>query len=327
MAKGPGDSRKREHIRRRTRRLDSHFSFGTRAPSEQTFVPSYGRSEAEFEISKLLGSLKNLPSLVQEAGRPAGPEEQGLGRAIDEDQDLAAMVLRACGAGFFARRGEAPRNILKAVDVLGTAAFRNVTFVATFWRLWPGALPWYGYPEHGLWRHLVGTGVAAWKIGRVMGLHRIASESLFFAGLLHDIGKPAMGGLLKEAPPAAVASENGILTVLESERRSVSMTHPELVHLILDIWGVEHDIFPVAEHHHAPQRAGGKAVQASIVALADVLANEAAVGLDGTYPFGGLSIEKASARVGLDTGKCSLITSELGWLVSEIAAELEQAEG
>jgi HD-like signal output (HDOD) protein len=324
VADSSDDARRREaRIKRRTTRLDNLFSFtpdATEIGKEALFT----RGEAEQRASTLLAPLPALPAIVLEASKPAGPGTSCLETAIEEDSDLASLTLGLASASFFRRDGDVPSNMMQLIDRVGTAAFRNMTLIAFFRGLFADPLPWYGCERQGLWRHLLATAVAAWKIGEAVGFHPIAREHAFLAAILHDIGKPTVQGLLSaDAPAPQVASMGGELTVLEAERRTVNMTHPELVPLILDIWGVEHDVFAVAEHHHAPQRAGSKAVQASIVQLADLIANRAGIGLAGPYGFSAPPIERVAAKLNVAEPLCVNLIDSLGWTVAEIAAEIE----
>jgi HD-like signal output (HDOD) protein len=290
-------------------------------------APGVGEKVARRIILELKGKLGEAPVAAVSGGRaskPAGPATSGLEAAVEVDPDLSSLVLNAGSASFFRRQGPDPRNLSDLIDRIGTAAFRNVTLTALFRGLFAEPLPWYGYDERGLWRHLLGAAVAAWKLGEAAGFHRIGCETLFLGGLLHDIGKPTIQGLLgPDAPPPEVASQGGTLTVLEAELLTVNMTHPELVPLILDIWGVEHDIFPVAEHHHAPQRAGNRAVQATFVQLADVLAIASGLGLVRDYGFSSTPAERVAERLKVPAEACRAVGEELGWTVAEIATAFE----
>ncbi len=314
--------RRQDRMRRRTSKLDGFFAFGPER--EGSSAAKYVRGEAELRASTLLGSLRALPAIVAEASKPAGPATSGLENAVDIDPHLASLILAAGGSGFFRRGGEQPSNLVTLIERGGTMAFRNVAFVATFHGVFAEALPWYGYGPQGLWWHLVGTAVAAWKIGEALGFNPIGCEVLFLVALLHDIGKPTIQGMLgDDYPPMEAASEGGRLTVLEAEVGIVNMTHAELVPLMLDIWGVEHSIFPPAEHHHAPQRAGGQAVQASIVQLADIVANAAELGLERSYGFSVPPLERVAAKLNLAPPTVKAIREELGWAVADIATEIQ----
>ena len=127
-----------------------------------------------------------------------------------------------------------------------------------------------------------------------------------------------------QAPPPEEASLAGQLTVVGAERRTVNMTHPELVPLILDIWGVEHAVFAEAQHHHAPQRAKSKAIQASILQLADLLANHVGVGLSAEYGFASPAVDKTAAKLNVGKEVWEGLLDSLGWAVAGIAAEIEE---
>jgi HD-like signal output (HDOD) protein len=324
---GDDAQRRQDRLRRRTTRLDKMFAFG---PGTDTgFKPIYLRGEAEQRASTVLAAnIKALPAIVIEAGKSAGPDAEGLETAIEADPQLASLVMSAGASSFLNRGGGSPKHLMALLQQVGPVAFRNITFAAAFYRILKEPLVWYGYGPGGLWRHTVAVAIAAWKLAEAIGFEIPVRDMLVFGSLFHDIGKPTIQGLMTPAaPPAFEGSGQGQLNVLETERRVVNMTHSELVPLILDIWGVEHSIFGVAEHHHAPQRAGAYAIQASIVQLADVIANADGVGLESEYPFANVPLDKAAAKMNISLGVCQNIRDQLGLLVAEISTDFESANG
>jgi len=308
--------------------MDKVFAFGP--GTENGLKPVFERGEAEQRASTVLAqTMKALPAMVTEASKPAGPEPEGLETAIEADPVLAALVLSSGASEFFGRGGDTPHNLLSLLERVGVAAFRNITFVATFFRdLMVDPLPWYGYAERGLWRHTLATAIASRKVGEALGFHPMACDLIFFGAVFHDIGKPTIQSLVADrAPTAREASSDRQLNILETERRTVNMTHTELVPLILDIYGIEHSIFGTAQHHHAPQRAGKHAIQASIVQLGDQIANAAGIGLETEYPFAVTPLDKAAAKMNVQMEICESIRDVVGMLVAEVTTEFERVLG
>lgn len=324
MPPPPDDSqrrRSRERMKRRTTKMDGFFAFSGPAGAADE-GPVMSRGDAERKASEILVSLPGLPAIVLEASRPAGPNTSALDNAIDVDTHLASLTLAVGGSVFFRRGGDKPTNMAQLIDRVGTAAFRNITLVAFFHGFFDKALPWYGLGPSGLWWHMVGTGVAAREIAEAAGLNRLAAEVTVLASLLHDIGKPTIQGLVGEGTPPPSLAGGVELTVLEAEVRTVSLTHPELVPLILDIWGIEHSIFALAEHHHAPQRAAKLERQAAIVQLADMLANRSQLGLDHAYGFATPHLERVAEKAGLPPEDAVAIQGELAFAVADIANQI-----
>jgi HD-like signal output (HDOD) protein len=309
-------------MKRRTTKMDGFFAFSDPAEAGDDSPAMMSRGDAERKASELLVSLPALPAIVVEASRPAGPNTSALENAIDLDTHLASLTLAVGGSVFFRRGGEKPMNMAQLIDRVGTAAFRNITLVAYFHKLFAKALPWYGLGPQGLWWHLVGTGVAAREIAEAVGLNRLAAEVTVLASLFHDVGKPTIQGLVGEGAPPPSFTGGVALTVLEAEVRMVSLTHPELVPLMLDIWGIEHSIFALAEHHHAPQRAAKLERQAAIVQLADMLANRSQLGLDHAYGFATPQLERVAEKAGLPPEDAVAIQSELAFAVADIANQI-----
>lgn len=306
--------------------MDDMFAFGS-DPVEGGRGPLYTRGEAEHYASKILATLPALPRLVLDASEPAGPTDEALYEAAEADGELAMLSLLAGQTRFWRRSDEPILSLPELMRRVGVVAFRNITFVSFFYRLFQRELAWYGYGRGGLWLHLVATAIGAWKLGEAAGLHRLTREVVFFGAILHDIGKPTIQGILgAQAPAPEEASRNWELTLPESELRTANMTHMELVPLMLDIWGVEHSIFAVAEHHHAPQRAGQHTPQAGIVQLADLIANRAGIGFTRAYGFANAPIDRVARRANVGATVCQAVENEVMFAVNDLAEAYARAQ-
>lgn len=112
-----------------------------------------------------------------------------LAQIINEDAALSMRVLKLANSVFSSSRH--PITDLKlACARLGNRTLANVAHMVAHGQLYRSVNPAYHELMHGLWRHSVATARLADVFARhVDGVH---AESVFLAGLTHDIGKPVL---------------------------------------------------------------------------------------------------------------------------------------
>ncbi|HHN46679.1 MAG TPA: HDOD domain-containing protein [Planctomycetes bacterium] len=105
-----------------------------------------------------------------------------LAELIKADPGLVAKTLRIANSALFSPTNPI-ESLQQAVVALGFKTVKNLAIAASARILnrTPGDI------EQALWRHCIGTGVAASCIASKY--RRISSDEAFTAGLLHDVGK------------------------------------------------------------------------------------------------------------------------------------------
>lgn len=256
------------------------------------------------EIQQKIAGLHQLPAmpplarelLRPDALRPAEIEE--LSGFANIDRVLGRALVDTANA---IPGAPAVRQPAEALVRLGLGGARKAVFRALAYRLFP--------PEGGthldrraFWRHAVCCAAYAERIAR--RIHSPHVHDAYVAGLLHDIGRPALDTVVPGASGKALAMAPAQgLYLLEAERREFGVDHTLAGKWLAEAWGLPEPFRSVVWLHHQPVEAlehlNCPVQLLEIVALADVLAS---VRLSGLLRVQALpaAAEEQRKRLGLD---------------------------
>jgi HD-like signal output (HDOD) protein len=235
-----------------------------------------------------VAALHLMQVLGDESSSPAA-----LVQALEEDQSLAAIVLRLANSAAH-RRSTDVVSLKAAVVALGRATLRELSVAKELHErtLGSGALVAL---RRRAWREsLTCARVASW----VAPMFHASAADAFVAGLLHDIGRvPAIGlleQLLTEHPEADTRSEDGWWALVEQH-------HVALGALLARSWGLPALLAGAISQHHA--------LEFSSPLLETLrVADEVVRLLDGE-PF--LSGRELGSIAALTTDQCDELAAEL----------------
>lgn len=189
------------------------------------------------------GSIK-LPSLpdtvlkVQRLLAGDGYSAADIAHIINQDNAMAASILRIANSTHFNPGGHAIRNMVAAVQRIGAQAILRLLIGVASRMLCKVRNPELrdmvsSYQEHSLM-----VAAAAERIAHIS--QAAAPSDAFMAGLLHDQGKDV---LIMGVP-------DELLQVAAPERRKViSMFHREMGARLMLRWGLPEEFPLVAQHH------------------------------------------------------------------------------
>ena len=174
-----------------------------------------GRTEAAFRetiIEQILARDFDLPMLPHAALRvvrlTANPDVAvvEVAKTIMTDQTIAAKILDICNSPVYAGAAKI-ESISQAVVRLGLAEIKNLMLAISMkTKIFRSAL--FGDVARNLWVHSIACAFAARTIARETGSNR---EAAFLGGLLHDLGKMVLIGVL----------ETGVHRVRDETRRGL----------------------------------------------------------------------------------------------------------
>jgi len=230
--------------------------------------------------------VRNLPTLPGSVARLAaliGDERAGAAdfeAVIRPDPALTANLLRLANSAHFGCRREIG-SVGQAVAMLGVRRVFEVAVGASFARVIPPVVPGYGIEAVAFWTHCVAVGALAERLGRDLG-HGVPALA-FTAGLLHDLGKLAIGAfLLEEQARVRDKMRDGTAAFVDVEQAVLGTDHAEVGLVLAERWGLPAAIGVAARWHHEPGRAtgGDEPLLADLVHVADCLAHALGYGAD-----------------------------------------------
>jgi HD-like signal output (HDOD) protein len=191
-----------------------------------------------------------------------------LARLLSTDPSLTIKVLRLVNSTLYSL----PRRVNTVEEACFRLGFREV------WSLAVAAQMNSVYREAerqrvlvGLWDHSLKVGLMARMIAARVPGHQ--PEDCFTAGVLHDVGKLALG---LHSPEACREIYEAGLTgraIVAKERRRWGVGHDDLGGILLRRWRLPEMLAGLVERHHDPGWAGTLDHQAAAICAADALAH------------------------------------------------------
>ena len=235
------------------------------SPGGAVGVPAGLQERIEQRLADGTLDLPMLPQVASEILAQGDAESSDVRRLSDllhRDQALAGHVLRVANSAAFG--GDVKiQSIQQALIRIGVVQMREIVVtVALHGKVFRGGSQQDLLAE--LWRHSTIAGLYAKEIARHL---RSNVESAFVCGLLHDVGKPVVLGMVLD-----LCRETGEPATRATCVAALDEFHTRVGRLLAERWALPEPVLDSITFHHEAEAAAqlGKAVQ--MTALADLLA-------------------------------------------------------
>lgn len=235
---------------------------------------------------RILSRVKELPALssavvrLSALARDERSSAADFEKAIRPDPALTANLLRLVNSAFFGLRCRA-ESVRQAVTLIGLRRTSEVAAAAALGPVIPRLLPGYEIAASAFWLHCVAVGVLSERLSGELGVKR--PDLTFTAGLLHDLGKLAIGIFVADASGEILArTRQGGMSFVAAERVVLGVDHAEVGAEVAQAWKLPAAIADVSRWHHEPGRApdGADRLLVDLVHVADALAHSLGMGAD-----------------------------------------------
>jgi putative nucleotidyltransferase with HDIG domain len=201
-------------------------------------------------------------------------------RVVTPDPALTTNLLRLANSPLFGARRQIA-SVKQAITLLGVERVFDVAVSASFSKVLPQKIPGFDILAKNFFRHSFIVGAMAERLSKRKRIFN--TDLIFTAGLLHDIGKLAIGSLLYD-----ISSELGKdlkkeeVPFISSEQAIVGTNHAEVGELMADTWDLPELIGVSARWHHHPDDVPDSSSQSlvDLVHIADGLAHMIGFGAD-----------------------------------------------
>ncbi len=238
-----------------------------------TLDPGFDR-ESTIELLEYAQDIPSLPDRfmkIQQVIHDPRSNAEDLARVIGTDQATTAMVLKVANSAAFNPMRQPVAELSKAIARLGT---RETAHIAQAMALMYGlVLPTGMVNIRVFWGHAYAVALIAEHLARVLDAAetRCPHERVFVAGLLHDIGRAALGMRVDlgyfERPTGHLHGER----LIELERRWYGMDHAEAGERLMRRWELPDELcVAIGQHHDAEPQLW----LARLVRRADLYAHE-----------------------------------------------------
>ncbi|OPZ60812.1 MAG: phosphodiesterase [Deltaproteobacteria bacterium ADurb.Bin510] len=214
-----------------------------------------------FRNTETLFTLPSIANQIMELTADPYASALELAQVIRSDPALTTKILKIVNSAFYGFHRQVD-SIENAVMILGNDEVANLAFTVAIARILEKVPAAQG---RELWAHSLMVALLSQWLGQRLGLEDV--ESLYTAGLLHDLGKLVLwqAGL---QPTLEAAS----LTSLAGEEQVIGFSHAEMGGYIAERWNLPEKVVDSLMHHHLPAKALNRE-QASLLNLADLLAH------------------------------------------------------
>lgn len=240
-----------------------------------------------------------------------------IAQAISQDPSFTIRLLRIANSSLFSFPSSVT-TVAKAVTIIGTSQIRSIALSMSVAKSFAG-LPNDLVSMHNFWRHSLFCGLIARLLAKkVRGCD---PDSVFTAGLLHDIGELVIFNRLPKEAEAAllmVLDSQDEVQVHEAEQEVMGLDHAEVGGELAKHWHLPPLLEECIRYHHNPAGASQHPKAVALVHIANVLAMMAEVDsleLDDFPPLD----PSAWVQAGLEEGCIEAV-------VREAQAEIKEVE-
>jgi putative nucleotidyltransferase with HDIG domain len=206
-------------------------------------------------VDEVLDHLSGLPPFPKVTTKllsmleDDGVSVDDLTRIISADPSLVLKALHLANSPFY-MVAKPVGSVKEAVMVLGINTIKSITTAVSVQKGLAAVRPRTdAFDMLGFWRHSYATAIAANKLGRNSDLG--VSDTLFVAGLIHDIGKVIMAYYWPEIWRGIVNSvQAGGESFVEVEMRLFHWSHIQIGAQLCRNWQFPEKIVDLVEHHH-----------------------------------------------------------------------------
>ncbi len=210
-------------------------------------------------MSAMLGVIDNAHSSAQD-----------LEQVIIRDPAVTANVLRVANSAFYGFSREVA-TVTDAAVLLGFEEIKRIVLAVSVFDLM-ASYPGGTFERDHVWLHALACATAADELQQKLDARLPYS---YTAGLLHDLGKIVIDQYFPQHMHTIlelVGAQN--VTMLEAERQVLGLSHADIGYLLGKVWKFPAVLTDALRFHHEPMRCKGSYVLASIVHVANHVANQ-----------------------------------------------------
>lgn len=264
-------------------------------------------------------SLPSLPAIaikVIELTRNQNVSMDELARTVQNDQALAAKILRTVNSSFYGLRSRCA-NIKQALVMMGLGPVKALTL--GFSLVSSAETVDDGFDKVSYWRRSLYSAVGARAAAEAAGMKNLADEA-FLAALLQDIGMMAMYQALRTRYTDVIAETGGDhAKVASAELRAFDIQHAEIGAMLAQRWRLPESLVMPVRYHERPTAAPqGHHLVVRLVAVGG-LAHDALTDAD-PVPALRKFAERCEQWFGLKPPESDEVLKKLGAATRELAS-------
>lgn len=263
------------------------------------------------KLLNILAKVKSFPSMPKAAAKllklldnPDATAAQ-IEQILRYDAGLTANLLKLTNSVYFGLPCKVG-SVTQAVVLLGWKKLIQLVMASCVNAVMGKPVPGYDLPAGELWRHSIAVSVAAEGLAKELKVS--ASEEIFTAALLHDVGKLVLGGFVKEDLEKIETEASRGISFEVAEHMVLGTDHTEVGAQILKNWSFPPALVNAVRWHHDPDSAGKTDTLVDIVHVANILCLMIGIGV-GREGLCYKPSPLATKRLGLRTNDLEMVAS------------------
>ncbi|MFA7279234.1 MAG: HDOD domain-containing protein [Sterolibacterium sp.] len=226
------------------------------------------------ELVKDIDGLVTLPDVYIRINRlleDPNSSTADIAKAVSQDPSFTLRLLRVANSSLY-RFPAAVTTAAKAVSIIGTAQIRSLALAMSVAKSFAG-MPNELVSMENFWRHSLYCALIARLLAKEV--RRCDPDSLFTAGLLHDIGELVIFNRLPELAKDAllmVLDNQDEMPVHLAEREVMGVDHAEVGGELAKHWNLPPLLQECIAYHHDVASAKQHPREVALVHLANVFA-------------------------------------------------------
>jgi len=199
-----------------------------------------------------IGELISLPEIVVQINELVNSEDASaaeIGRVIGQDPAISTRILQVANSSMYGGQRQID-SINRAVTILGTKQIRDLILSTTAAKVFDG-IPNDVISVEDFWHHSLYCALLARALAVIS--KTVNADTLFTAGLLHDIGHLVMFNRIPEQAHEAIMltiQGEASLDLYQAEREILGFDHAEVGAELARRWHLPDILVSCIAYHH-----------------------------------------------------------------------------
>jgi putative nucleotidyltransferase with HDIG domain len=243
--------------------------------TERVQAKKVGRALSTIIIRRIQENRLQLPSMplvalkTLDVLRDPDATFATIAKVLEQDPVIAARVLRVVNSAAYSRR-QAVTTLEQAVSQIGVKPLRILLVEFAACQIFTSRSAGIRQKFKLIWEHCLAVGMLSRDLARHLS-SRVDPDVAYLGGLLHDVGKPIVAGLLLEAERKLVEELDVPFMTETLWQKTVAECHRGIGAAVAAGWKIPSAVVEAIENCDTYDRAMGAHSCANLVRFANVL--------------------------------------------------------
>jgi putative nucleotidyltransferase with HDIG domain len=237
------------------------------------------------------------------------------------DPSLTANILKLSNSAYFGFRSKIG-SIKHALAAIGLRRLKKMIITSCMQPVLNKPVPGYGLNPGELWRHSIAVSVISETLAKELDI--VASDEIFTAALIHDMGKLVLGEFVKVDMDKIQTLSSDDVSFEAAERLVFGIDHAEIGAMVLKNWFFPEKIVDAVRWHHEPDASNKESTVVDIIHVADLISLMIGIGVgdDGLHYE---SSQTVISRLGLSNAHLETVASQSLQNINEVLDTFEKS--